>query len=57
MATIKLIYRVDNPEWTDGQFEDEPERILHITPEMLVSLIGLRNGEFVCEIEDIKIIR
>lgn len=57
MAIIKIVYSVDNPEWTDTQFEDEPSRVFHITPEMLVSLIGLKDGEFVCEIEDIEIIR
>lgn len=57
MAIIKIVYRVDNPEWTDGQFEDEPERTFHITPQMLASLISLKDGEFVCDIEDIKIIR
>jgi len=31
MKAIKIVYRVDNPEWTDNQFEDEPERTFHIT--------------------------
>lgn len=57
MSAIKIIYRVDNPQWTDTQFEDEPYRVFHITTEMLVSLIGLKDGEFIYEIEDIKVIR
>lgn len=61
MKTIEIKYIVDNKDWTDGQFEDEPERTFHITSEMLTDLIfsnnRLNKGEFISEIEDIKIIR
>ena len=57
MKTIEIKYTVDNKDWTDGQFEDEPIRTFCITSEMLTDLIWLNKGEFISEIQDIKIIR
>ena len=59
MKTIKITYTVDNKEWSDGQFEDEPERTLLIPLDKIKLLIEdeLNQGEFLHEIYDIQIVR
>lgn len=59
MKVIKITYTVDNKEWSDGQFEDEPKRTLVISPQKLRELIEdeLNKGEFLHEISDVSIIR
>ena len=59
MKVIKITYMVDNKEWSDGQFEDEPERTLVISPQKLRELIEdeLNQGEFLHEICDIQVVR
>jgi hypothetical protein len=52
MKKIKITYTVDNKDWTDGQFEDEPPRELTLNLIDLVERFGdLKKGEFVHEIE------
>ena len=54
MKSIKITYTVDNKDWTDGQFEDESERTLILSKD----LIGdeLNQGEFLHEIYDIQVV-
>lgn len=57
MKKIKITYRVDNEDWSDGQFEDEPYRTLIISLDTIKLLIEdeLNKGEFLSEIENIEI--
>ena len=59
MKTIKITYTVDNKEWSDGRFEDEPERTLLIPLDTIKLLVEdeLNKGEFLHEICDIQIVR
>ena len=59
MKAIKITYVVDNKEWSDGRFEDEPERTLLISALELREVIEskLNNGEFLHEVYDVSIIR
>lgn len=58
MKDIKITYTVDNNSWSDEKFEDEPERVLVITFDKIVELIGnsLKEGEFIGEICDIRLV-
>lgn len=59
MKTIKVTYTVDNKDWSDGKFEDEPERTLLISLDTIKLLIEdeLNKGEFLHEIYNVQIIR
>jgi len=59
MKAIKITYTVDNNSWSDGRFEDEPERTLLISMLELRELISskLNVGEFLHEVYDVSIIR
>ena len=59
MKTIKITYTVDNKEWSDGRFEDEPERTLLISLDKIKPFIEdeLNQREFLHEIYDIQIVR
>lgn len=52
---IEIKYYVDNDEWTDGQFEDEPERTFIIDMDMLSNILltfgDLKSNEYVQEAE------
>ena len=52
---IEIKYYVDNSEWSDGRFEDEPERTFVIDMNMLSNILrtfgDLKSGEFVQEVE------
>ncbi len=58
MKSIKITYTVDNKDWTDGQFKDEPERTLILSLDKIKDLIGdeLNQEEFLHEIYDIQVI-
>lgn len=52
MKTLKIKYYVDNRDWTDGQFNDEPQRELIIDVKDIIEYFGdLKKGEFVHEFE------
>ncbi len=55
---IEIKYYVDNSEWSDGRFEDEPERTFVIDMYMLNNILrtfgDLKFGEFVQEVEVIS---
>lgn len=58
MKAIKVTYIVDNENWNDSQFEDQPERTLLIPFSKIAGLIDeeLEHEEFLHEICNIEIV-
>lgn len=43
---IKIVYTIDNEDWTDQEFEDQEERVLILDSEDIVELIYEKDNNF-----------